>query len=432
MLPRIVTRPGATAAASVLSCLATRPSPTIKSRVSGSSLEGQNQSAAAVKSDSTLSASQLSILQSGGLSELQAAGLSDEIARQLIAGRAYSKMRERMRALNRTANPPSEYWKNAAEGVATSYFRQLHSINRDLENELRAGWGDDESVAPNFGFSKSFLSADKRESIRRIDQDYSDMESAVYAEMSGFPLPGDQEKLKLLQEEKRRDVVAVLTPAELEQFDLRSSQTALNIRNSYGEGIKSEADYKKIFALQKAFDDEYNRPYFGTDPGEQQTWFKSRMDAERTLQDTIRRQLGETAYSELRRSSDQDLRSLKALEKRMQLPAGTAETAYAARDRYAAQSVAISRDSTLTVADRRAKVQALAQQATADVMRIMGSQAGEIYGQRSGWISTLKSGTAFSLDAKDAQPGMPAWSMSFFPVNINPPPAPAKPKSSNP
>jgi len=57
---------------------------------------------------------------------------------------------------------------------------------------------------------------------------------------------------------------------------------------------------------------------------------------------------------------------------------------------------------------------------------MLGQQGAELYSRQSNWINTLKSGQAFSLDPKDAQPGMMLQNSSFFPLQPKPTATPAQ------
>jgi len=79
-----------------------------------------------------------------------------------------------------------------------------------------------------------------------------------------------------------------MTPEEYEQYNLHSSQTAMNIRSRYGDAIQTEDDYKKIFALQKAYDDQYSgQEIFMGGPPSQETMV-ARRTAEQKLQEDIK------------------------------------------------------------------------------------------------------------------------------------------------
>lgn len=351
----------------------------------------------------TLTADLQDTLATGDAAALTAAGLSPEAARQLIIGRAYARQRDRMRALRTTTDDGAAYWRREAgpEGLGRRTREQraeMRKIQREYQDEIRAALGEDPYADLGRGNSLlSFLPADKREQLRRIEEDYSELQGEIYGEAGSVQLPSDREKLRLLQTEKERDIAAALGPEAYEKYLLRVSPTAGNIRNRYGAAIKDEAQYRQIFALQKAFDDQFavNTP-FAESPNAAQR--QARREAEQQLQQAIAAVLGPEQMQVAQRSNDFEYRTLTALASRLNLPAGTPEQIYSARDTYAAQSQQINANSALSREERTRQIQALAERAEADLQRTLGTEGAQTYAQRSQWLNNLKRGTAFTTN----------------------------------
>lgn len=372
----------------------------------------------------------MTLLDSGNLRDLTTAGMPEEIARQLLAGRAYARMQTKLAALRKRTAAQAEYWKGSANWYSSKNKDQRHAF-AEIQNEyaeaLRGVFGEDASSLAGTDPRYAALPPAKRDILRRIDQDYGEMQAEIYSEMAGLALPIDQERLKLLEVEKQRDILAALTPEEAETFNLRASQTASMIQNQYGDGIKTEADYRKIFALQKAFEDRYSFQTFFTGGNISQEKLQERTNAERQMLSDMRSAVGDEAYATLRRSSDPDFKMLSGLEKRFQLPEGTAQALYDSRDLYASQSRAIVENPNLTPENRARQLRELGQQITQSLQSTLGQQGAELYARQSNWVNMLKSGQAFSLDPKDAQPGMMLQNSSVYPLQPKPTaPAPAK------
>ena len=382
-------------------------------------------------STATLPAGLAALLASGDIEALKAAGFSAEDARAITIGRAYAKFTEQMRALRPSAKETDEkYWRgNPFSNFNKMTAEQRAAMNkaqRGLSEAMRTAFGDDASFNP-FGDSRSrFLSAGKREELRRIEQDYSEMTSDIYREQNGIQLASDRSKMKLLQEEKERDIAAALTPEEYEQYQLHSSQTANNIRGRFGDAIQSEEDYKKIFALQKNFDAQYpNDMFMSGSPAQDE--MRARSEAQRKLNEDIRAAIGEENYASFQRANDNDYKTLTSLQNRLKLPAGTVDQIYSSRDTYAAQSQQINANADLTQQQRREQLTALAAQAKTDLAATLGQEGADAYAQRAQWMQMLKNGTAFSTNAKDAQ-GMNFGGYStVYPVRSPRPAAPPKP-----
>ena len=386
-----------------------------------------------------LSTQQKALLESGDVNQLVNAGFSDEVARQLVAGRAYVTLRAKIAMRRNPAEPKINYWRNDLDWFSPANQRRRReemAAQTEYAETLRSLFGEETAGLGGADDRFGFLPKDKRELLHRIERDYGEMQSDLHMEFAGFPLPSDQEKLKLLEQEKRRDILAALTPDEAEQLDLRSSQTAMTIRNMYGNALQTEADFRKIFALHKAFDERYDlRQYFvGGSPT--QEVLHTRALAERQMHAEMRKAVGEETYASMIRASDQDYRTLSGLEKRLQLPVGSAQAVYESRDLYAKESLAISDNPNLSPTARREQLNTLAQQATTDLQASLGKQGAEIYARQSNWINLLKNGSAFSININAAPAGMFIQGNTIFPVhrptpNVSISPAPATKAGSN-
>jgi hypothetical protein len=360
------------------------------------------------------------VLATGDIAALTAAGFSPEDARAITIGRAYAKFNQQMRAARPASKETDEkYWRGSPfsnyNKMAPEQRAAMNKAQRELGDAMRTTFGDDASFN-SFGDNRmGFLSTGKRDELRRIDEDYNEMRNDIYREQEGVPLASDRAKAKLLQEEKERDIAAALSPEEYEQYQLHASQTANNIRARYGDAIQSEADYKKIFTLQKAFDAQYPNDMFLGGPRSQEE-VRARSEAQRKLNEDIHTALGEENYAAFQRANDTDYRTLTSLQNRLKLPAGTVDQVYSYRETYAAQSQQINANSDLTPQQRREQLTALANQAKNDLAAKLGQEGADAYAQRAQWLQMLKNGTAFSTNPKDAQAGGGGLGNSVYPL----------------
>jgi hypothetical protein len=346
-------------------------------------------------------------LASGDAAALEAAGLPAEAARQLAVGRAFSRLTPRQ-----GSRTDGRWWRSANSGKSRE---QELVAQRELSDALVALLGYDPL---GFGGANSellsFLPPAKREALRRITQDYDEMMAKFSA--TGIQLPSDREKLRLLRAERERDIAAALTPAEFADYELRMSPSAANVRARFGDALESEDDFRKVFALQKAYDEKFPSDSFtGRVTPEM---MQQRSAAERQLQDDIRAALGDDRYAALRRASDSDLRNVESLATRLNLPADTTNRVATARDQYALESQRIMANAALDPAQRRAQILDLGTKAKADLVRTLGAEAADAYSQRSPWMSMLQGGIGYTTDPRNAPPGAVArlGGQTVFPV----------------
>ncbi|MBI5688577.1 MAG: hypothetical protein HZC55_00660 [Verrucomicrobia bacterium] len=391
----------------LVAVLATRPSSPPPAAPAASASSGARASAEGRAPSEALRAA----LLAGNARELEAAGLPADLARELALGRSLSRLVAKYRA-DKSA-PADKRWWRSNPGSTPSREQQLQ-LRREMSDALVAAFGEDAGLLgggdPGY---LAFLSPAKREALRRINQDYEEMMAKFGG--SGIQLPSDREKLKLLRAERDRDIAAVLTPEEQLQFELRTSPIAGLIRARYGDGIETEEDFRKIYALQKAFEEKF--PTEAMSGRINPETLRARNDAQRQLQDDIRAALGDTAYANLRRASDGDLRTVEALASRLNLAAGTTDRVATLRENLAAESQRINADASVPLPQRRAQIQELGTRARAELQQALGSEAADAYSQRSPWVGILQSGLAYSTTPPANSPGLGViGGQSVYPV----------------
>lgn len=360
-------------------------------------------SAGAVGSDRLRAA-----LVAGTAAELEAAGLSPALARELALGRTLARLAERARSAQGAAGAEGRWWQMRPGASAP---QNSLPARRELAEALIAALGTDLGVGGDAG-QLAFLPQAKRDALRRITQDYDEMFAKF---MGGGPqLASDKEKLRLLRAERDRDIAALLTPEERLAYDLRTSGSGATVRSRYGDGIESEEEFAKIFALQKAFDERFPREAM-TGRIAPET-LRARAEAERQLESDVRAAVGEDRYAALRRAADADARSVDALAQRLNLPAGTTDQVLAAREAFAAESQRINNDASTPMPQRRAQIQELAARARADVTRALGAEAAEAYAQGSQWLNLLQGGMAYATTPPAGFASMNAPASSVYPV----------------
>lgn len=98
---------------------------------------------------------------------------------------------------------------------------------------------------------------ERYEELVRIEIDYADMHRAVELSPGEDPYRGSQHEL--LESERRKDLEALLPPAELEEYDLRFSPTAAVVRGKIGARDIAEREFREHFEAQRKLDDRMRR-----------------------------------------------------------------------------------------------------------------------------------------------------------------------------
>jgi hypothetical protein len=326
--------------------------------------------------------------------------------RELALGRRFA-------ALATKGPPPSadpRWWRATRSGSPGA--EQQAQWRREVTEALAAAGIEPKGVfGPGDPGLLSFLPAAKRDALRRINQDYEELTAKFGA--NGVQLASDRERLKLLRAERERDINALLSPAELAEYTMRTSPSSAVIRARYGDAIETEDEFRRIFALQQAFDERFpaeNAKARATPEG-----MKAFVEAQRQLQEDIRSAVGEPAWTRLQRAADPDLRTLDSLVSRLNLPASTTDQVAGLRDSLAAESQRINADGSAAAPQRRAQIQELAARAKRELTATLGQEGAEAYVQRSPWLGMLAGGLAFSTTPPATGPLAPGL-QGVYPV----------------
>jgi hypothetical protein len=264
------------------------------------------------------------------LAVLRDLGLSSTVIHALVRAELDKRYRDRENALSE--NPDAhKYWSHK---YRMARYREgnpvkLVDLRREKNAELKRLLGPD--LPPDddeFGIRLAFLPPDKAARVSELDEDYNALYASLVGPGSEVRLPEDDEKAAFLEKQKRADLVALLTPQELAEYDLRNSATGNRLRYDLSAIEITEAEFKTLYELRKPFDEEYgaDAPAAQTRTAEQN---KAREEAEAALNEQIKAFLGDERYAEIQRTRDPDFKMLTRIANRLDLPREKALEAHA-------------------------------------------------------------------------------------------------------
>ena len=169
-----------------------------------------------------------------------------------------------MKALQPKPDAKKNWWKNDDDWFWGGQTREQRTAIRALQAEMKAEservLGADPAAEardnPWMERQYGFAAPEKREALQQLEQDYNELSNDLRRESKGFQMPSDAEKARFLQEEKRRDLAAILSPEELAEYERRQSRTAQNLRWQMTQMDATEAEYLAIFEIRKEFDEQ--------------------------------------------------------------------------------------------------------------------------------------------------------------------------------
>jgi hypothetical protein len=177
----------------------------------------------------------------------------------------------------------------------------------------------------------------------------------------------------------------VKSPEEFEEYALRGSRTAMQLRNNLVAFDATEQEFRALFKLQSAFDEQYGI-YRGMSSPEQG---RVRAAAQRELMDQFKATLGETRFAEYQRSTDFNCRQTSQLVARLALPPETVNEGYAVQQEIQRKIADVGRNA-VSAEERFAQRSALAAEAEAKITAKLGTAGYEAYKQYGGsWLQRL-------------------------------------------
>jgi len=233
----------------------------------------------------------------------------------------------------------------------------------------------------------TFISSEKREIVRQIQSRYTDAVAALRAQADpdGRLSPELIQQLRDLRVRTETELAQSMTPTEFEQYQLRMSPTATNVRLALSAFDPTEDEYKRIFPIRKEYDDKYS-DLDRTDPDQA----KQRAEGVQIMDDKIQAVLSPERFADYRRNRDNDYRDAFQFVKLWELPKDTINTLYEAKKAVDDRVREIRADTSLNDTTRRAQLAQAQAQAQQTLKGALGDRAFQGYLRgRGSWLRTI-------------------------------------------
>ena len=331
-------------------------------------------------------------LQTGDLNtlvaRLKAAGFSTSMIRAIVFAQVNEQFAARRKELagNQTEQP---FWKNQRSAMMDpkimTALRDLGKEQMALMKSLLGPDGVPGSDEMNAWQRRQFgnLTPEKLTQLQSINTDYSELQQEIMQKANGVMLPEDREKLAYLEKEKLADIAKTLTPQEFEDFQLRSSNTANQLRGQLGSFNTTEAEFRALYKAAAAIDEKYRTA--GTrNPGDYQNRQADMLTQAKAV-------LTPERFAAYNLATDPQSRQVSSLVARLELPPATTQQVVSLQQDFQNRQRALMTNRELTPANRTAQQAALLQEATAKLSTTLTPRGFEAYKQNGGqWLDGLK------------------------------------------
>jgi hypothetical protein len=339
---------------------------------------------------------------------LRALELPPVFVEQIVVARIRARLRTRQLELLAAAFQTAPLWKQAAmksERFSILTPEQRKEL-RDLEAEVR-----DETLrllgpgpldrSGNIAFKYGFVSPAKAVLLDALDRDYENLGTRLKDDTRNLTLPEDREREKFLKAEQLRDLTAMLTPAELDAYEMRVSPTAQNAAfQSHMQAFQpTEEEYRALFAVQKTFDRKRADPAFvaGLPAAVSPAGATMGMMSGPTQpEDEIKAVLSPERFADWELSNQGHYQSLARLARTNAIPDITVKQVATLLSQTSEESWKIADDVATTPAQKKTALADLAASTRAQVTAQLGA-AGDSYLKSVRWFDAIAAGNAVKL-----------------------------------
>lgn len=322
------------------------------------------------------------------VARLRAAGFPADMIRAILEARFKDELYATMQALDpeMTRRP---FWKNSQQNPQV--WGAVSRLQREQEKQLRALLGERDD--PNQLFEQAMLG-------RRVDGIPPEKAAAVLAVMRDY----DQRRMELMSEpmsilsregrgaldrEQRAALARLLSPRELEEFDLRNSPLAIYMRAELAAFAPTEDEFRTIFRLRDEFARQYESALPGVETAER---IRARQEAAQRVVAQIQAALGPVRGEEFTRKADDSYVQASRILERLQQPRENVDAVLAVGRDLTARASALEANRSLDEPARRAQQAELYDEARRRLTPLLGGSTGfEIYRQYGGtWLDKIK------------------------------------------
>ncbi|MCI0539773.1 MAG: hypothetical protein L0Z50_31580 [Verrucomicrobiales bacterium] len=335
------------------------------------------------------------------IANLRAVGCPEATVRDIIIADVNALFEARRRPL---LQPHEEFkfWKADATPIFTGApaeqirqrFEQLRLLVEEKQGVLRELLGIDVPERVQAAFAPlnpreqllTFLSEEKRLKIEELEQRFSAMLMQKVPDSSGNAQLSNYKKLLA---EKQAEIARILTPAELEEYELRFSPTAVSLRAGVGSLNPTEHEFREMVRIRKEFDEQFG-DFLSFDPHEPGA-LERKAAAQRQLDHEMSRLLGAKRYTDYQREHDLAFQGAVAATERSGLPAGVANSIYQMKEIAETEVERLRGDVSLSTEEYRTSLDEVRLAVEEAVVKVLGQEGYEAYHKQPGsaWLKNL-------------------------------------------
>lgn len=330
------------------------------------------------------------------VANLRAIGCPEETVRDIIAADVNKLYAQKRKALW-PETKADEYWKRdpswrSVSATETDRQAKSRALEKEKSELLKSLLGIDpikerhkeNGYVDYFDRLYSFVSEEKRLQLRDINESFDQKLQALYRIQMRDD--DDEKEIRKLQREKLAAAAGILSPQEFEEYELRTAQAAVQLRHDLDGFDPSAQEFRDIYKLRKAREDDLAYVYDPDDTNGQTKRQKAMDEVEQQMKQT----LGEQRFAEYKRSQDYNYKQLVRLLSRNDLAAQTAANVYELKQTAEDAAKRVRADTSLTAEQRNESLKAIQVEAQTGVSHHLGEKLFNDYKRSGGyWLNNL-------------------------------------------
>lgn len=323
------------------------------------------------------------------IANLRAIGCPEETIRDIITADVNKLFESRRKEITASTNK-FEFWKagnpfeaaimdpdriekmQALAKEKRALLKELLGVEPEEKAELFGGINPFESML-------DFLSPAKQNDVMDIFMKFQAKQAKLFS--GGQPDAEDMKAMQKMKKEMDAEMAGILSPKEYEDFQLRMSDTAMQMRMQLASLDPNEQEFRDIFKIKNQFDDQFGTyGMASTDKAEREKY----QAAQKDMNDQLKTLLGDARYTDYTRTQDYQYQNLYRITQKNDLPKEAANKVYDMKTTADAEARKVRADSSLSADQRKAALQGIRTETENSMHTVLGDKAWSSFQKQNG------------------------------------------------
>jgi hypothetical protein len=331
------------------------------------------------------------------IARLRAFGTPESQVRDIIYGLVEAVYRPKRGALRPPKKPDDgkfwehrNFWGGPEMQMTKVQREQMRALQREESDLLKSLFGEDfyqQRIKDDGGEdwmdkNYAFIPKELRERVQDIDSRMNEEKQDIYAKNEGYVDQYAQADLHKIEKKYHDELAKILTPEQLQQWDMRNSDMANQLKSDLSAFDPNEDEFRALFQYKQAQEDlNPQSDPDGDAPPLTADQRQANADKQRALDDELAQTVGTNRVAEYKLEQDYSYRSL--------IDSGVPKESVFKLDemKQQAQDAAnkIRNDKSLSDDDRSAALSAIRTETQNSINDLLGAKPAKRYSSNGGW-----------------------------------------------